>query len=344
MDEKDIIQEENKVEETKEIVEEKAEEKVEETPSNESAYISVEKPDPNEEPYYKVIEDRRSILFKEYTKSRRISNIITICILLIAIGAMILITQRNMVCTIIGWSLAGATVIGLIIYYLVNKNKFPNKTREYIKVLTQKLNENTFEDEKFTDVKTDPNEKMDASDLLGDAVYANIGNASSRNLVRGKYNDKEFYYAECALIKAGATKKEGPMFVGKYISFPNNLEMKGRIIITLKKKEDAVDLPTQIGDIDVLKQEDTMVVYGMKDANYERILGGQFLKNISRLTPNVHLLNVNMVVWAGKTGLYLSYDDAVMALPFDKPFDKEANDFLKSNLMDAFELMDKIGK
>ena len=33
--------------------------------------------------------------------------------------------------------------------------------------------------------------------------------------------------------------------------------------------------------------------------------------------------NINIAVWAGHSAAYLSYDDAVMAIPFDKPFDYE---------------------
>ena len=118
--------------------------------------------------------------------------------------------------------------------YVVNKNKFPNKTKAYIKDLTRRLNENTFKDERFTDVRSNPEEKMDLEDVVGDSVYDNLATVASRNVVRGKFNDAEFLYGEVALGKATTNKKEGPIFVGKYISMPNKLELRGRIIIKSK--------------------------------------------------------------------------------------------------------------
>ena len=309
--------------------------------------VSVEKPDNNEEGFDKVIERERSVLFNEYKKSRKISNIITVGVLLVGLAGVICITQKNMALTIVGWSLMGATVLGLIIYYAINKNKFPNRTREYIKLITKMINENTFKNEQFTDVVTDPEEKFDVAEVIGDGVYADLGIAQSRNVVRGKFAGKDFLYGEVALFKPQQpkAKKEGPVFVGKYISYPNNLQMKGRIIVNIKKSESPLDLPTKIEDLTALHESANLAVYGLKETDYERVLGKKFFKEFTEdLALKDHLINVNLVVWAGKSAVYFSYDDGAMGLPFDKPFDKQPYDQMADNLTDAFELLNKIGK
>ena len=309
--------------------------------------VNIKKPDNEEEGFDKVIERERSNLFEDYKKSRKISNIITVFVLLAGLAGVICITQQNMALTIVGWSLMGATIVGLVVFYAVNKNKFPNKTRAYIKLITKTINENTFKDERFTDVVTDPEEKFDVAEVIGDGVYADLGLAQSRNVVRGKFAGKNFLYSEVALFKPQATrsKKEGPVFVGKYISFPNELEMKGRIVINIRKTESPLDLPTKTDDLTVLEEKPQSVVYGLKETNFEKVLGKKFLANFSEdLALKDHLINVNLVVWAGKSAIYFSYDDGAMGLPFDKPFERQAYDQMADNLTDAFELLSKIGK
>lgn len=304
----------------------------------------VEKPKEDDEPYDVVIETSRASLFEAYNKSRKISNLITVIVLVAAIASMILITQQDALLTVLGWVLVGVSLLSLIIYYVVNKNKFPNKTRAYIKELTKRLNQNTFADEQYSDVVSDPEEKMSIEDVIGDSVYDNLGSIASRNVVRGKFNGKDFLYTEMALTKSGATKKDGPLFVGKYISVPNNLELRGRIIINFKNAENPVDLPTSIGNLDLLEESNGMTVYGFKDTDYKQVLGTLFLSKIKALVPESHLLNTNIVIWAGKTGFYFSYDDASMALPFDKPFDRACNEEGVAHTLAAFEANDVLGK
>lgn len=309
--------------------------------------VSIDKPDNSEENFDRVIERERSSLYSEYTKSRKVSNIITVAIMFVAVGSVICVTQKSMVFNIIGWCLIGLCAVGLVVYYALNRNKFPNKTKAYIKLITKLINENTFRDEKITDAETDPEEKFDVAEVIGDGVYADLGLAQSRNVVRAKYSGNKFLCAEVALFKPQATrsKKEGPVFVGKYVSLQNELEMKGRIILTIKRNESPLDLPTKTDDLTVLKEEPTLVVYGPKETDYEKVLGKKFYKEfVDRLALKDHLINVNLVVWAGKSAVYFSYDDGAMGLPFDKPFDRKPYDQMADNLSDALELLTKIGK
>lgn len=50
------------------------------------------------------------------------------------------------------------------------------------------------------------------------------------------------------------------------------------------------------------------------------------------------LLNVNIVLWAGRTAVYLSYDDSIVAIPFDNPIKPESYTQLKGNIKDILEI------
>ena len=58
----------------------------------------------------------------------------------------------------------------------------------------------------------------------------------------------------------------------------------------------------------------------------------KFLKKIKKLNVTNHLLNVNIANWENRYAAYLSYDDAVMSVPFDKPLDAEAFEEACGNL------------
>lgn len=310
--------------------------------------ITFEKPKLDAPSYDKTVEEARDELYKAYRKSRKISNIITIVVLIAGLGGMLCITQNDpnlAFLPIIGWVIIGLTVAGLFAFYLFNRNKFPNRTREYIKVITKALNEANFADEKFTEVTSNLEEKLNIEEIIGDSAYENVASVSSRNVIHGKYCGNDFLMAECALNRPSQNKKEGPLFVGRYLTLPNSLEMKGRIIISIKNHQTPLDLPNKVNDLTCLKDEQALSIYGLKETDVEKVLGKKFYNEfLSKFALKDHLVNVNLVVWSGKSSLYLSYDDAAMTLPFDKPLVKEAVDQMIENLNDACALLMKIGK
>ena len=50
--------------------------------------------------------------------------------------------------------------------------------------------------------------------------------------------------------------------------------------------------------------------------DYASVLGSEFLSMIQKPELGDKLLNLVVVVWAGRTSIYASYCDAIMVLPF----------------------------
>lgn len=279
---------------------------------------------PEEKPYQVVIEEARQNLFKSYTLSRRISNIIMFVVVGAIVGIMFLIISNNNILKIVGYSLAGALLVGMIIYYVLNRKKFPNKTREYVSLVSNSINGRIFSKDGFSEIKNDPEEKLQLNDLVGDGVYAEATGINSRNVVHGVYKNHHFLYGEVALLRPAQKKQQvPPLFVGRYISTPNQMKFDGRVIITLKNPKEPLDLPNDISDLVVLEEKDNWVVYGKEGANYHELIDNKIITQIKKLELGNHLLNVNFVFWGGHTAVYISYDDTIMSVPFDKPFDYE---------------------
>ena len=274
-------------------------------------------------PYQAIVEEKRNELFKAYSKQRRISNILMFAILIAIVGVMFLIMNNNQVLKIVGYCCAGALLIGMVLYYVLSRKGFPNKTKEYMTTVTQLFRDRQFK-ETYDDVRYDAEEKMAVADFTGDGVYKDITATNSRNVVRMDYKGHHVTYAEVALLRPAQKRQQvPPIFVGKYITMPNELEFEGRFVIAYKNPKQPYDLPNNVDDLVALEEKDDLVVYGPKDADFRKVLGGSFISDVRRFRIDNHLFNINIAIWGGHSAAYLSYDDGVMAIPFEKPFDYE---------------------
>ena len=319
---------------------------VEEAPAQEEAKpemddalgkaLPIEKPNPEDTPYDQAIEKARLDFQKFFKKGRTRSYIIMGIIMLVAVASVILITQQLMALKITGWSLVGAALVGMIVYYIVTRNSMPNATKDYIALVNKELNGRNFKDTRLLDVKTDKDEKIDLSDVMTDSVYKNVTNIASRNVIRGTFEGRSFVVADMGLY-SGAGRNRVSCFVGKYIGYPNDLHFENRIIIT-KKGKNPVDLPSDIEDLQVLFEEDDLTIYGKEGTKYESVLGKEFVKRAKALEVNVSLLGFSMVIWGGHSASYFSYDDSVMSLPFEKEFKAEPNEKYANDLIEQLEM------
>ena len=293
-----------------------------------------EKPAEEAKPYSVVIEDARQELFKSYGKQRRISNIIMFAVVVAVVGVMFLIIQNENYLKIIGYSLAGALLVGMVLYYVLTRKKLPNKIKEYVPFVMKTLNDRMFSAQGFSEIKNDPEEKLAMDDLVGDGVFAEANGINSRNVVRGVFNGHHFLYAEAALMRP-ATKKQQvpPLFVGRYLSVPNQMKFEGRFILNFKNPKQPLDLPNAVSDLKDLEEKEDFVVYGPENANYHDVLDNKVISQLKKLSIEGHLLNVNVVFWAGHTAVYLSYYDPILSVPFDRPFDAQGFEKSLDDLM-----------
>ena len=103
---------------------------------------------------------------------------------------------------------------------------------------------------------------------------------------------------------------------------PNDMKFDGRFVFVFKNPKEPLDLPNAVDDLKVLEEKEDFVVYGPEAANYHNIIKNNVISQLRKIEIGGHLLNINVAFWAGHTAVYLSYDDAIMSVPFDKPLDK----------------------
>ena len=275
-------------------------------------------------PYDEIIEEARKKILSEYTKQKKVSNITMFLVVAVLVGCFVLIFLKNFALNIVGYSVAGALVVFMIVFYFVTRNRIPNKIREYILLVTKTINSHVYKDGSYKELKSDPTERLEMGELAADGVYENFDNISSRNVVEGIFEGRSFKVADVAL-RHGRARQTQNIFVGKYISYPNNLHFEGRYVILSKRKGGETDIPNGIGDLFVLTEEEEFVIYGPnQDAKFTKDTNSKISSLIKAIKTNNYLMNLVVVIWAGHSAAYLSYSDDIIALPFEKEFNKEA--------------------
>ena len=295
----------------------------------------IKKPEEGEEEYDVTIENARLVFEKKYKNGRRNSYIAMAVVLALGIGSVVCIGLNGMVWKIIGWSLVATAVVGMLVYYIATRNILPNATKAYIAIVNENMNKRNFSDPRYTDVTTDKNEKLELADPISDHIYKDPNNIASRNVINGKFMGRSFKVGDLGLY-SGAGKSRRSLFVGKYVSYQNDLHFENRYILTIKGTS-AVDLPDDVDDLKVVFEEGDLKIYGPEGSKPEKDLGKDFIKKIKSISVEKHLLNLNVVVWSGHSSAYGSYDDVIMTLPFEKEFDKEPNEQYANNLLDIME-------
>lgn len=273
-----------------------------------------------EDSFPQRVESARQTLKKKHKTNKLMSNIVTLVVVALVVLAFILMSSENDVYKYIGYGVAGATLVAMVVYYFLNRNRFPNATRDYINFINVQFNGFVYEDNSFEQLSMEPHDKLDTGELSADRLYKDILRIGSRNLTRGTFLKTPFMVADVAAYLKLDKKKEEPCFVGKYITLENVLSFEGRIIINIKGK-DKLDLPSDIDDLEMVFEEGEIVIYASQGLDYKDILGDKFVSKIKKFVVERHLLNLNVVIWGGHTAIYMSYSDELMMIPFENEFD-----------------------
>lgn len=294
-------------------------------------------------PFAERIEKARNDLLVKYKKNKQLSMIVTFVVVALVIAAFILMYQTSEAFKITGYVVAGVTLLGMIAFYIINRNRFPDSTRDYINFISAQFNGFVFEDSAYEKLTMDPKDKLDQGEISADRVYSGIARLGSRNIVQGIYLHEHFTIADVAAYTRGDKKQEAAAFVGKYTSFPNNRKLEGRIIINIKGEKE-IDLPTDIADLVKVEENEKLTILATEGLNVREILGDVFMKAIEKYKVSGNLMNLNIAIWGGHTAAYMSYNDEMMVLPFEKAFNEEPIKQYKDEQIELLKVLSLLNK
>lgn len=307
--------------------------------TKEQEYPLFEFEDVNEDGLQNKVEEERIKFMTIYKKRRTISNISTlVCTVLLVVG-LVFMVSKTQVLNFVGYGVVGATVVAMFAFFVIGKNKLPHATNDYIKFVNATYNNFLYQDKVFSKVSIDPNEKLEMQTFLSDKVYKDMSSINTRNVVKATYKKKDKIMIADTALYVKDKKADKVCFLGKYISSYNKLKIEDRVIITLKG-EKPCDLPTDVEELKEFQYKGLTCF--AKDEKYEKSIGTDVLDAIDAFNHTKHLLNLNIVLWEGHTGIYMSYDDITMTFPFKTAFDKEAIVNFKKEMLDILNILNTL--
>lgn len=292
------------------------------------------------ESFNEKVESGRDSFYKTFSKQRKISNLLIPIVGIIMAASLVLFLAVAAVWgKVVGGVLIGATLVGMVVFYIITKNKLPGMSQDYLRNFAVYSDNYLVAKSEVKNPRLFFKKRYAISDFLPDRVYKDIFDIASRNIVEFDYKDHIVQMGEAALYTRGAKRNQKPLlFVGRYLSFTNDYHFEDRYIINIYKK-DKVDSPTDFDDLVVLKEQNNFAIYGKDGAEINKDLGKDVVNNLLSLDCSGSLLNINIVVWAGHTACYLSYDDAIVAIPLDKKLNTAAYQQLKKNIFDILDIL-----
>lgn len=321
----------------KEKVEEKKEEEVKKPELNlrkeleegEVAPAEVEPSKRNEKGLYeysddrlKAIEEARKKWNKSYKKWSTWKIIMTIgCFLLIVLAYIIpaqIWKENKQLPLYLALGFAIATVVGFLVFGFFQRKENKKIIHDYFVSYYENVNSYSFDGLDITDLTGDFDSKISEDEFKACGLYPNVASLGSRESINFKYKG-----VECGLADIGAQKDTGKalqtVFVGKYLRMENNLDISDQGLVIYFKGNDRAIPPDVIKTLPIIEDTKKYIVCGLKED--KKVLTPEVRQKIKEIRTDKLLVDVAISLQKGKTYFALGYEDTLMVLPNDKPFD-----------------------
>jgi len=310
------LEEEKKVEETNAIQED--------IEANEAEFQEILKQELSED--QNAIKERIEAARAEYNvknkKQKRISTLISICVLVLLVAALVLMLTLSSTWQPIVYVSLGVMILGLAASFAATKifkTRLTNEAQIYVATLYNEINNYVFRSEEFSNLEIKPNAEMKDELFIDAKFYKDLRGTRSRNLISVTYNGENLGIADLAatvLVKG----KTAPMFLGKYYDYENTYSKEGkRILMQVKGGE----LSRPIDDIEDLpygENHKKYVIYS-NDEDWNKVLTPKTIKDILELKVDKTLIDVIVSIRPGKTNIGIDYMDEFMNIPVENPLD-----------------------
>lgn len=299
-----------------------------------------------------AIEAARQVFYSFYKKASRIKWVITILMIVIVAVAWIvpnfivtgvdaegnqlgLPTEVSLGIGIGGIVLMLAILLGFNVYY---KKRVEKAMSDYFNSYYAANDDYVF-DGLVSDRTGNVDCKIKDTDLTDAGLYRDVFKVGSRDAIEFTYNGHKALYCDCSASVKGQ-KSLATVFVGKMMRIDNDFQ-GNELLVYLKGNKRALP-PTTLEGRNLIEDTKTMLVYGEHDS--KRLLTKEVRNAIANITTDSILVDLSILVKPGKTYFFFGYEDSLMVLPYDKPFDPKPTMHLKEDTRKTFALVDALDK
>lgn len=299
-----------------------------------------------------AIEAARQVFYSFYKKASRIKWIITILMIVIVAVAWIvpsfiqtgvdeegnavgLPTEVTLGIGIGGIVLMLAILLGFNVYY---KKRVEKAMSDYFNSYYTANDDYVF-GRLVSDRTGNVDCKIKDTDLTDAGLYRDVFKVGSRDAIEFTYNGHKALYCDCSASVKGQ-KSLATVFVGKMMRIDNDFQ-GNELLVYLKGNKRALP-PTTLEGRNLIEDTKTMLVYGEHDS--KRLLTKEVRNAIANIATDSILVDLSILVKPGKTYFFFGYEDSLMVLPYDKPFDPKPTMHLKEDTRKTFALVDALDK
>ncbi|MBR0194568.1 MAG: hypothetical protein IJQ40_04210 [Bacilli bacterium] len=332
-----VAKEEVKTEETSSLEEQpKTEEIKEETPVPETPTEPVKPVYDSEE--LQAIEDERVKFLGEYRSGNRLKSIIFFIVMFLMVGTFIIIPNVGQGAA---WQLPVMISIAVVLlgcvlgFSFLTRKKMTQKMRNYFSIFYGNMNKYVFGSKSFDKVVFENPGKIEDHLFLDSNLYKDVLEVRSRGATTFEYEQKPVLVCDCA-GSVKTDKRVAPIFVGKYLVTGNKYEGKDPIYIYIKGDQRSLP-PTNLEEVNVVKDDAKMAIYS-NDPKWEKTLNTKVMKIVNSMKPNKELVDIAISIQPGTTYIALGYDDPLMVIPLDRPFNQEPVKGYKKDVLKACQL------
>ena len=318
--------------------EEKAEEKKEEPAPEEEEIPLTEEEEPDDLPLHSELQAEPDLEYddpnllaieearKEWSdynkKSGRIkfaySTTILIGILVGWLVPTITMKDAGTLPLIIGLVCAVVGIIILAVAGVIRQKASKGVIRTYFNKFYGAINDYTLKPLGIDDIQGDVDSKITNEEFLEGGAFDKVASVGSRDNITFTYRGMT-----CALADAAGSTDGGKqlqtIFVGKYLRTHNNLNLsQDGLLIYFSGNERALP-PEKMKSLHLCERTKRYKIYG--SSADKKVLTKKIRDGLARIRTDKLLVDVTIVIKPGRTYWYLGYEDDIMVLPNNKPFD-----------------------
>lgn len=287
------------------------------------------------------IEKARVAFYKEYKKINGIKIALSVVGLAIIILFWILPNalkwggDNSVVPMVVSLSVAAGVLALLGVMSFFTRKANDKRVKTYFGVLYENLNQYIFSGIPAENIQGKVEDKISKDEFAACGMYPGASSIGSRDNITFTYHDMD-----CALADAAAQKEAGKamqtVFVGKYLRTTNNFQGKeGGLVIYFRGNKRALP-PEILPKLNLLEKNKFYKIYG--DPSDKKYLTPKIRSMLKEIHTNKVLVDVAIAIKPGKTYFALGYEDSLMVLPMQKPFNPGPTREYKEELATFLEL------
>ena len=292
----------------------------------------------------KHIEDERKLFLGKYKKQNMLKWVVSLIALAGVITTWIVIPN---VANGQSWAMPVmisviVTLLALLILYtLWVRRSLNSKMRAYFNVFYEESNKFVFDQEGFDKLEPQTPDKISKEQFTDNGMYKDIIEVGSRGLTAVEYHNIPFMVCDCA-GQVKTEKRIAPVFVGKYLFAASNYDDDDPIIVYLKG--DVRSLPPT--DIDDKKQvhNDNKVIIWSNNSKWEKTVNAAFKKLLTQIHLSNDLVDFAISITKGRVFVCMGYDDPLMVLPLEKPYNPNPVKTYKKDILAAVRIIEFLNK